>query len=168
MDTCHDDEYDPYVKKRRALPPKDYFSFLTVTKRTKKRSLEELAPLKGEKNFHLPRDYWQEGCLFFGFSDEGWQERTGGVFPATLKSTHPLYVWKTDQTGETVCPCTSRKNNDAGMIPEGSVLEFTGHVTEKTSYVLHALRFPVAPEESLNEKLDFKGVFPPENLRKPQ
>ena len=168
MNTHHDDEYDPNVKKRRSSRPMKFFPFLTVTKRIKKRSLEELTCLKGKKNFHLPRDYWQDGCLFFGFSDEGWQKRTEGAFPVTLKSSHPLYVWKSDQTGEIVCPCTSRKTSNAGMIPEGSVLDFTGDINEKTSYVLHTLRFPVASEESLDEQLTFKGVFPPEKLGKPQ
>lgn len=168
MDTYEENNDSPQLKKHRFTQRKNAAPTLhTVKPRVKSRDLKELFPLMGEKNFHLPRDYWQAGCLFSGFSDQGWQKRTCGVFPVSLKTSHPLYVWKVDHDGETVCPCTSKKNRLGLVIPKGSVLDFTDHVTDKTSYVLAMLRFPLAPEENINEVLAFKGVYPPQKLRKP-
>jgi len=128
--------------------------------------LRELNMLEGQRIFSLPRQYWSAGCIFSGFSDKGFSRRTAGVFPVVIRTTHPIYILKSDEYGELVCPCTTRVQTcNAGIIPKGTVLEFTGHVTECDSYTLYALRFFLSADECIYENLMFRGIVNPDNIK---
>ncbi|MBQ7179002.1 MAG: hypothetical protein IJS08_16410 [Victivallales bacterium] len=132
-----------------------------------KRPLSQLAViLKGQNNTDLPREYWERGCLFKNFANLEWRRLTG-IFPATMiGKTHPLYVIEASALHEVVCPCSSKNFYGKGTeyIPRGSVLEYTGVVMDKNSFVLRNFACPLAPEERFEASPHFLGSFPPEKL----
>ena len=156
----------PRVPIRKRVPKNNFprAPLKAVAARSAYRDIQTLEPLFDSSIVHLPRDYWSEGCLFSGFSDSGWQELSGGMFPAVVRTSHPLFVLGVSQFGESVCPTTTLAQGKSLRIPKGTKLEVTGHLTSEDAYVLHKLTFTIAPEETLDEKLLFRGVCPSEKL----
>ncbi|MBM9603900.1 hypothetical protein [Desulfopila inferna] len=66
----------------------------------------------GESISSLPVAQWAENMLFLGAPDEDLLDLTGS-FPATLrqdKTTHPIFILKTNPIGHYACPCSSKGN----------------------------------------------------------
>ena len=117
----------------------------------------------------IPREYWEPGCLFYGFADQEWLRMTDDIFPAKLRSdkhTHPCYVLESSPLVDIVCPCSSKPQRVPGTpyIPEGAVLQYTKTVCEMNSYVLKQFAYPMSPEEEFDTDACFKGFWPPEKL----
>ena len=81
--------------------------------------------------------------------------------------THPGYVLAEDgDLSLTICPLTSSSNR-CGHIPEGSILEKTGHIMNKDSYVVPRAASRLPRAAGLFPDLPaFLGIFPPEKLVK--
>jgi hypothetical protein len=105
--------------------------------------------------------------LFRGALDVGLREVTG-VFPATLRDdrkSHPLFVLdRLAGLGHRVCPCSSRNWAARRLIRKGCVLEITGRVADRNSYLVESCAFnlPLSPE--FLEPLRFLGRVPAECL----
>ena len=112
----------------------------------------------------LPLAYWQPHMLFFGAPDSELSDVTTGGFPHVVvhRKTHPVFSLRAlpDQAGDLACPCTSRVRHSAGVahIKNGCVLDYTGYVMQRATYVLDHLPFPVP--KSIARRLRFKGCVP--------
>lgn len=101
--------------------------------------------------------------FFHGAFDVGLREATG-VFPATLRpdrKTHPLFVLeRLGDLGHRVCPCSSRNWAARRFIREGCVLEITGRVTDRNSYLVESCAFNLPLDPEFWEPLLFMGRVP--------
>ncbi|MBQ7456978.1 MAG: hypothetical protein IJS54_05200 [Desulfovibrio sp.] len=132
-----------------------------------KKPLASIAALATE-GARIPREYWEAGCLFYGFADLEWRRLTNDVFPATLrpdKHSHPCYVLASSSLADIVCPCSSKRSKSP-YIPEGAILGYSNAVCDRASYVLEAFSYPMAAEETFATSVWFKGFWPPEKLER--
>lgn len=115
----------------------------------------------------LPPLYWEPQMFFQGALDLRLREATG-VFPATLRpdrKTHPLFVLEAiDGLGHRVCPCSSRNWAARRYIRQGCVLEYTGRVTDRNSYLVEACTFNMPLDPEFWQPLLFMGLVPTECL----
>jgi len=111
----------------------------------------------------LPPACWQPGMLFSGAPDRGLKDLTG-EFPATFRSdkvSHPIFVLKTlSHLGHKVCPCSSRRRGTARFIRKGCVLEITGIVTDRDTYLVEGCAFNLPMDPAFSEHLRFRGLVP--------
>lgn len=114
----------------------------------------------------LPLRYWKERMLFRGLQDQMTSQLTGGLFPAKLASgAHPAFSLQElpDRAGFRVCPCSSRKpfhTKRYRYIKEGSCLRYTGHITDRNSYLIENVPFNIPP--AVARTLRFMGEVPEE------
>ena len=153
-----------YRKKRRTHK----MHKLLKAQKSEKKPLSQIARAL-VNGANVPREYWESGCLFYGFSDMEWRRMTDDIFPAKLRSdkhTHPCYVLESSPLVDIVCPCSSKPQRVPGTpyIPEGAVLQYTKTVCEMNSYVLKQFAYPMSPEEEFDTDACFKGFWPPEKL----
>ncbi|NLI83771.1 MAG: hypothetical protein GX443_19125 [Deltaproteobacteria bacterium] len=115
----------------------------------------------------LPPCYWEPRMLFFGASDTRVREVTG-EFPHTVvsrKSTHPLFVLKTlPGVAQRVCPCSSKDWGARRSIRRGCVLQYTGVVTDRASYLVESCSFNLPLDPAFLGRLEFRGRVPEECL----
>ena len=162
-DMAEEDDGGRRRKKRRVDKKK-----LLKSQKSGKKPLSSIEPLLND-GVRIPREYWEAGCLFYGFSDLEWRRLTDEDFPATLrpdKHSHPCYVLESSPLADIVCPCSSRAQRQSGTpyIPEGAVLQYSKTVCEINSYVLTQFSYPMSPEEEFATQPFFKGLWPPEKL----
>lgn len=116
----------------------------------------------------LPLRYWRSRFFFTGGRDPDLFEATGGRFPVTpvADKTHPVFAIKPlpDGAGCRVCPCSSKKpfrkadRQKARSIPGGCVLNHTGFVTDRRSYLIESVTFNIPASVARN--LRFRGEVP--------
>ena len=117
-------------------------------------------------------DFWSTGWIMQFLRDKYWKTTTGGGFPGKFNDGdpegiyhgHPLYVLR--ELGNfhmELCPMTTRCSK-MPYIPEGSVLEVTGVVQEKNSYVLTRYTIKLGRNARFPKPPSFKGVWQPEKL----
>jgi len=118
----------------------------------------------------LPLKYWKERMFFLGARDDELFKLTGGHFPAKRlrNHRHPVFSLKPlpDSIGFMVCPCFSKRpyaERKYRYIKKGCRLLHTGHVMDRNSYLVEALRFNIP--SSLASDLRFKGEAPEECIR---
>jgi hypothetical protein len=111
----------------------------------------------------LPVTQWSENMQFFGAPDTDLLELTGS-FPATLrpdKTTHPIFILKTNPTGHYVCPCTSKgSSRDKRFIRAGCALKMKNETTRIESYLVEACGFTLPLDSRFSRKLIFGGQVP--------
>lgn len=117
----------------------------------------------GESISSLPVAQWTENMQFFGAPDEDLLELTGS-FPATLrqdKTTHPIFILKTNPTGHYVCPCSSQgSGKDKRYIRSGCSLQMKKEETKIDSFLVEACSFTLPRDSRFSRKLIFGGLVP--------
>jgi hypothetical protein len=102
--------------------------------------------------------------MFFQGAFDVELRRATGVFPATFRAdrrTHPLFVLdRIADLGHRVCPCSSRNWAAHRFIREGCVLEFTGCVTDRNSYLVESCAFNLPLDPEFWTPLLFMGRVP--------
>lgn len=160
------DEGDGTHRKKKQKANKK--NKLLKAQKSGKKPLSSISQILYE-GFRAPREYWEAGCLFYGFSDLEWLRMTNNAFPATLrpdKHTHPCYVLESSPLTDVVCPCTSVSKRSRGTpyIPKGTVLLYTKAVCDRNSYILKRFSYPMLPEDEFDTYARFKGFWPPDKL----
>lgn len=112
---------------------------------------------------HLPPALWQARMFFHGARDLALRELTG-IFPATLRpdrKTHPLFILESiEGLGHRVCPCSSQNWAARRRIRQGCVLEITGRVTDRDSYLVESCAFNLPLDPEFSQRLLFMGLVP--------
>ncbi len=126
-----------------------------------------LPPLK--KDDRPPMEYWRKGWVFKNVQDLIWQNITEGAFPDYVHTTHPGYVLQEiGDYGIALCPLTThpKKKQRKRLIPKGKLLDVTGHVMDKDSYLVERAisRLPRCGQ-IFKRNPSFLGVYPPEKLQ---
>lgn len=112
---------------------------------------------------HVPPYLWQERMLFHGAPDQALQTLTT-TFPRQIRTSHPIFVLQaTSRLAVLACPCTSSPGPWT-YIPRNTRLEVTGRVTDRTSFVLEDLSFPVPRDRQFIQNLSFWGRVPKDRL----
>ena len=118
----------------------------------------------GPSILRLPLPFWEANMFFRGARDTKVRHISGG-FPKTLRShkaSHPIFTLQTkneDDLGFRVCPCTSSPFQGR-YIPKGTVLEVTGRVMDKDSYLLEHYHFQVPRDPDFIRDLVYWGTVP--------
>jgi hypothetical protein len=111
----------------------------------------------------LPPYLWEERMLFHGALDRSLQDLTA-TFPRQVKNSHPIFVLQaTARLAILACPCTSSPG-PWPYIPRNTRLEITGRITDRTSFILEDLSFPVPRDRQFIQNLSFWGRVPKDRL----
>ena len=111
----------------------------------------------------LPVVQWTENMLFSGVPDKDLLKLTGS-FPATLrkdKTTHPIFILKTNPVGHYVCPCSSKGNVwEKRFIRSGCHLRMKNEKTDIDSFLVESCSFTLPLDARFSQKLIFRGLVP--------
>ncbi len=107
--------------------------------------------------------FWQARMFFRGARDKDLRTATG-TFPETQRKlcrTHPIFVLKVlGDLGHQVCPCSSKNWGVHRCIRKGCVLEMTGTVMDRNSYLVENCAFNLPRDPAFVEGLFFVGRVP--------
>jgi hypothetical protein len=120
--------------------------------------------LLGNSITSLPVSQWRDRMLFAGAPDQELKFLTG-TFPRTFrteKTTHPIFVLASMQTGMFVCPCSTKGNpSKFRFIRSGCRLKDGREETlEQPSYLVETCSFTLPMDRRFSRKLIYLGVVP--------
>jgi len=157
-------------KRNRRKKSADWLRLVSTKQRTMT-AYRDLAAILGAMS-RLPLRYWQERMFFTGARDSELLRLTGSRFPCKPghEGTHPVFSLRPlpDGVGFKVCPCSSKRplrTRSFRFIKKGCRLSHTGHVMDRNSYLVEAVRFSIPP--SVASALFFRGQAPEKCLQGP-
>lgn len=118
----------------------------------------------GNSIVSLPVSQWRDHMLFAGVPDQE-LKLFSGTFPRTFraeKTTHPIFVLLSLQTGMFVCPCSTKGSSSKfRFIMSGCRLnEGKEETMEQISYLVETCSFTLPLDQRFSRKLIYLGVVP--------